>query len=216
MFTVIAVAACAALLVIALVAPWSPFPLSRHVPAQAAEPCLLLEPRGPRDTSRPYPRPKGHRSKLNSGAALCAGPDGRRGLLRQKVLGWLGLHASCAEWLGDWHSPRPAPPLPFKPDPELIGYIEQGQRGPRSSSGALTRSSSPAKGPITVTGRGRLLMGAKDGVSSATNSTNGSVTWSAAGDRQPLACRWRCACGAIGYMEGDLAIHRRWCPGMER
>jgi hypothetical protein len=70
------------------------------------------EPREPRDTSRPYPRPKGSRSKLNRVCPVCGtGPE--TGDLDRRLLGW-PAHRTCAEWLGDW-KPRNAVPSPPKP-----------------------------------------------------------------------------------------------------
>jgi len=54
----------------------------------------------PLDTSRPYPRPKGNRSKLNKVCPVCGTGD-ETTALDGRVLGWRA-HASCAEWLGDW------------------------------------------------------------------------------------------------------------------
>ena len=50
------------------------------------------------------------------------------------MLGW-PAHRTCAEWLGDW---KPSPP-PFRPDPDLTGYAERGQKGTVS----ITVTSSP-------------------------------------------------------------------------
>lgn len=80
-------------------------------PAAAPAPQPVPEPRVPRDTSRPYPRPKGSRSKLNRVCPVC-GTGRETGDLDGRVLGW-PAHASCAEWLGDWEPPYiPAPPRP--------------------------------------------------------------------------------------------------------
>lgn len=67
----------------------------------------IPEPKIPRDTSRPYPRPRNSRSKLNRVCPVC-GTGAETTGLDGKVLGW-PTHASCAEWLGDWKPPRPAP-----------------------------------------------------------------------------------------------------------
>ena len=127
-FTVIAVAAFAALLVLTLTVPASPLCIRRHVAAEVEAPRLEPEPlpKVPRDTSRTYPRPKGSRSKLNRVCPVC-GTGRETGDLDRRVLGW-PAHRTCAEWLGGWQPARPAPP-PFNPDKALIGYVEQGQGG---------------------------------------------------------------------------------------
>lgn len=71
------------------------------VPAAAVAPVVPPpEPRVPRDTSRPYPRSKGSRSKLNRVCPVC-GTGRETGDLDGRVLGW-PAHRTCAEWLGDW------------------------------------------------------------------------------------------------------------------
>lgn len=196
------------------------------------------EPRTPSDASRTYPRPKGSRSRLNRVCPVC-GTGRETGDLDRRVLGW-PAHRTCAEWLGDW---KPAPP-PYKPDEALIGYMEKGQKAPDEVSISVSGSpgaqvnvgdrniqygSFPVasaedlaaaqemvtRGMISVDEVRARILSAFSVPDPAIFAPKGSVTWSAAGDRQPLTRRWRCACGAIGYLEGDLAIHRRWCP-MER
>ena len=71
------------------------------------------EPRGPRDISRPYPRAKGFRSKLNRVCPVC-GTGRETGDLDRRVLGW-PAHRTCAEWLGDWKPPGYVPPPPYRP-----------------------------------------------------------------------------------------------------
>jgi len=77
------------------------------------------EPRAPRDASRPYPRPKGHRSKLNRVCPVC-GTGRETGNLDRRVLGW-PAHRTCAEWLGDWNPVRPIPHVP----PEVVAELQQ-------------------------------------------------------------------------------------------
>jgi hypothetical protein len=127
-FTVIAMAAIAALLVLTLTVPSSSLCIRRRITAavEAPQPEPAPEPRVPRDTSRPYPRPKGSRSKLNRVCPVC-GTGRETGDLDRRVLAW-PAHRTCAEWLGDWKPPRPTAP-PFKPDRELIGYRERGRKG---------------------------------------------------------------------------------------
>jgi hypothetical protein len=72
-------------------------------PVAVPEPAPAVMPKIPRDTSRPYPRPKGHRSGLNRVCPVC-GTGRETGDLDGRVLGW-AAHRSCAEWLGDWKPP---------------------------------------------------------------------------------------------------------------
>jgi|ERR1039457_448816 hypothetical protein len=80
-----------------------------HDPASVPAP----EPKVPRDTSRPYPRTKGSRSKLNRVCPVC-GTGRETGDLDRRVLGW-PAHRTCAEWLGDWKPPGYVPPPPYRP-----------------------------------------------------------------------------------------------------
>ena len=107
----------------------------------------------PVDTSRPYPRPKGGRRKLDQTCPVCGTGD-TTGSLDGRVLGWRA-HGSCAEWLGDWKPRRPAPP-PFNPDRQLIGYVDQGQKGARSISvgGNLAGIASTGDAAVNLGGAG--------------------------------------------------------------
>lgn len=73
----------------------------RKVPE--APPLPVPEPRTPRDLSRPYPRPKGHRSGLNRACPVC-GTGKETWPMDTRVLGW-PAHQTCAEWLGAWEPP---------------------------------------------------------------------------------------------------------------
>ena len=104
---VAAVVGFAVLLFLTLTRPSSPLCVRR---AGLAGPPPEPEPRVPRDTSRPYPRPKGHGSKLNRVCPVC-GTGRETGDLDGRVFGW-PAHRTCAEWLGDWKPQRrfPVPP----------------------------------------------------------------------------------------------------------
>jgi hypothetical protein len=65
----------------------------------------LPEPRVPRDTSRPYPRPKGHSSKLNRVCPVC-GTGSETGVLDGRIFGW-PAHPECKEWLEGWKPESP-------------------------------------------------------------------------------------------------------------
>jgi hypothetical protein len=70
--------------------------------ARAARVAAKAKPerREPRDLSRPYPRPKGHRSKLNRVCPVC-GTGRETTTLDVRLLGW-PAHRTCTEWLGGW------------------------------------------------------------------------------------------------------------------
>lgn len=106
-------------------------------------PELAPEPRTPGDLDRSYPRPKGGRRKADRTCPVCGTGD-TTGSLDGKVLGW-PAHASCAEWLGDWKPPNPAPP-PFKPDKALIGHMERGQKAIPVFGGTATTITVAASG----------------------------------------------------------------------
>lgn len=127
------------------------------------------EPREPRDKDRTYPRPKGSRSKLNRVCPVC-GTGQETTALDGRVLGW-PAHQTCAEWLGDWH-PRRTPTPPYKPDPELIGYMEGGQKGNRSVSvsGNLAGIASTGTGTVNVTYTGGTAITMPSGGTGFTSS----------------------------------------------
>jgi len=122
--------------------------LRQQRPVTAPPPRPVPEPKIPADTSRPYPRPKGGRRKQDSTCPVC-GTGSSTGALDGRVLGWRA-HRSCAEWLGDWKPPQPAPP-PYKPDKALIGYMEQGQKPRADVSPLPDPPMQDLPGPATTT-----------------------------------------------------------------
>jgi hypothetical protein len=97
-----------------------PKPIGRRCHAVTAPAVPDLEPRIPRDTSRPYPRPKGHRSKLNRVCPVC-GTGKETGGLDKRLLGW-PVHGSCAEWAGGWEPPSAVVPPASASRPVKGGY----------------------------------------------------------------------------------------------
>ena len=226
-FSVIAVAAVTALLVLTLTVPSSPLCIRRRITAEveAPEPEPAPEPKIPRDTSRTYPRPKGSRSKLNRVCPVC-GTGSETGDLDGRVLGW-PAHWSCAEWLGDWKPPRPEPP-PYKPDVALIGYMERGQKPPPASRAEVSGLKCDGCGALLGTGvryhdtAGHRYCPACDrkgyGHPDRQIVSSFTVTPMAleehthkVGDPLPTV---RCACGAVfvgppGYLTEAMKIHRQ-------
>ena len=108
------------------------------------------EPREPRDASRPYPRPKGSRSKLNRVCPAC-GTGRETGNLDRRVLGW-PAHRTCAEWLGDW---KPASPEVKALQKALDGFEDHRvpvlpPGGSITVSGNLTGIASTGGGAVNV------------------------------------------------------------------
>lgn len=89
----------------------------------------VTEKREPRDTTRPYPKPAGVNAddKRLPVCPVCGMEDpiflGAGTGTDALLMGW-PAHRTCVEWLGEW---KPAPP-PYRPNPDLIGYADRGQR----------------------------------------------------------------------------------------
>lgn len=207
---VFAVAGFAVMLFLTLTRPSSPLRIRRgaEVAPEEPGPVDLPPPKIPRDTSRPYPRPKGSRSKLNRVCPVC-GTGRETGDLDGRVLGWPS-HASCAEWLGDW-----------KPPTREIRELQRGLDDFKARYGGSPPLSLPVPSanpdgsyPIAsaddLARAQELVMNGLASVNEVRErivsafSVPDLVIWSAAGDRQPLSFEARSVpcpdCGT--YFEG--------------
>lgn len=150
------------------------------------------EPKIPRDTSRPYPRPKGSRSKLNRVCPVC-GTGQETGDLDGRILGW-PAHRTCAEWLGDW-----------KPKGSLASH----QAVPPSSpvpTGSITVSGN--LDGIASTGQGSVSIQVSTSPSAQVNvgSGNSQVVWSESGKTDPVVLMTQN--GAISPAEARERLNR--------
>ena len=127
-----------ALLVAAIFVPVAfglSFVVSRMVHRRKRE--ASPQPKAPRDLDRPYPRPKGHRSRLNRVCPVC-GAGKETAAMDARVLGW-PAHGACADWLGDWEPGKIPSEDADGPQPDFAPGRPEGVTPPDAKPGQAGR-----------------------------------------------------------------------------
>ena len=172
-----------ALLVAAIFVPVAfglSFVVSRTVHRRKRE--ASPQPKAPRDLDRPYPRPKGHRSRLNRVCPVC-GAGKETAAMDARVLGW-PAHGACADWLGDWEPGKIPSEDADGPQPDFAPGRPEGVTPPDAKPGQAGRCyCNWCQGRPGVHGAEAVAL------------YRAQVSAAMAGPG-PVAWEWHCRCGA--------------------